>query len=293
VPSPHLTPVVDGLGYPESPRWHNGRIWCTDFLARTVQSFGADGSRAVHGYLPGQPSGLGFGTDGQMLVVSVYDRKLILFENDSPRIAADIAPYANSPLNDMAVSESGTAYVGVLGLETAYLPHTEIGSGRVVAVSAHGECRIAATDLGVPNGIAITPDGRHLIVAETRGRRLTEFRIADDGSLVDRCEFADCGDRMPDGITIDAAGAVWMGCPFSSEFVRVERGGRVLETIPVPGKWAIACVFGGPDLDQLWCATAQTTRDELFRGKAAGFLEVCAPATPGAPSAGPGVIIEA
>jgi sugar lactone lactonase YvrE len=282
MPSRHLTTVVDGLGYPEAPRWHQGRIWCTDFLSRTVLSFGPDGSRAVHGYLPGQPSGLGFGPGNEVLVVSVYDRKLIRIENESPRIAADIAPYANSPLNDMAVSESGTAYVGVLGLETAYLPHTATGSGRLVAVSAAGDCRIAATDLVTPNGIVITPDGTHLIVAETRGRRLTEFRIADDGSLVDRTEFAACGDRMPDGITMDAAGAIWMGCPFSSEFVLVERGGRVLETIPAPGKWAIACAFGGPDLDQLWCATARTTREDLFRGQATGFLEVCTPSTPGA-----------
>jgi sugar lactone lactonase YvrE len=280
--SSQLTTVVDGLGYPESPRWHQGRIWCTDFLSRTVRSYGSDGTGStVHGYLPGQPSGLGFTPDGEMLVVSVYDRKLIRFDNGALRIAADLAPQANSPLNDLAVSAAGVAYVGVLGLETAYLPHTEIGNGRVVAVSPGGECRIAATDLGVPNGIAITSDGSGLIVAETRARRLTEFRIADDGSLADRRVFADCGDLMPDGIAIDAAGAVWMGCPFSSEFVRIERGGRVLESIPTPGKWAIACTFGGPDLDQLWCATAQTNRDELFRGKATGFLEVCVPATPG------------
>lgn len=175
MPSPDLTAVVDGLGYPESPRWHDDRIWCTDFLSRTVRSFSSDGPGLVHGYLPGQPSGLGFGPDGEQLVVSVYDRKLIRLEDGSPRMAADLVPYSNCPLNDMAISPAGIAYVGVLGLETAYRPHTEIGSGRLVAVSPSGECRIVAADLGIPNGIAITSDGQSLVVAETCGRRLTSM----------------------------------------------------------------------------------------------------------------------
>jgi sugar lactone lactonase YvrE len=280
-PPPALTTVASGLGYPEAPRWHDGRIWCTDFITRTVQSVGPDGSIQVCGYLPAQPSGLGFRPDGEMLVVSVYDRKLIRFADGAPRVAADLGGLADSPLNDMALGPDGTAYVGVLGLETAYRPHTEIGSGTLVMVTPEGRSAVVASDLGVPNGIAVSADGSWLVVAETRARRLTAYDIAPDGTLAGRRLFADCGRRMPDGIALDAENAVWMGCPFSEEFVRVEAGGRVLEIVPTPGKWAVACAFGGPEMAHLYCTTARTTRPELFRGRSTGFVEVFEPGTPG------------
>jgi sugar lactone lactonase YvrE len=278
---PVLTVVASGLGFPEAPRWHNGEVWFTDFVTRRVQSVTAAGEVLPHAYIPGQPSGLGFLPDGGMVVVSTYDRKLIRREGDSLRVFADLAGLANSPLNDMTVTPDGIAYVGAFGLETAYRPHTETGPGMLIMVDPQGRSRVAATDLGVPNGMTVSADGRQLVVAETRAGRLTAFDIGPDGALARRRLFADCGGRFPDGIAMDAEGAIWLGSPFTEEFVRIADGGRVLETIPTPGRWAISCTFGGAGLTRLYCTTARTTRPELFNGRSEGFLEVSDVSVPG------------
>ncbi len=135
-----------------------------------------------------------------------------------------------------------------------------------------------AEGLNFPNGMVITPDEKTLIVAETMGRCLTAFDIAADGSLSGRRQFANLGVSavggvMPDGICLDAEGAVWVGSPLTSEFVRVKEGGAITHRIPVPGKWAVACMLGGEDRRTLFLCTAETTLQDLGQGKSVGWIE--------------------
>jgi sugar lactone lactonase YvrE len=132
--------------------------------------------------------------------------------------------------------------------------------------------------------MVITPDGKTLIVAETMGRCITAFDVTVDGSLTGRRLFADVGavGLMPDGICLDAEVAVWVASIATSEFVRVAEGGAVTQRIPVPGKWAVACMLGGPDRRTLFLCTARTTPADMALGKSAGWIETFGVDVPGA-----------
>ena len=144
----------------------------------------------------------------------------------------------------------------------------------IFLVTPDGQAVVAADELAVPNGMALSPDGRTLVVAETLGRRLTAFDVAEDGTLSGRRVFADVGERKPDGICMDQSGAVWFGSPFTSEYVLVKEGGEVLETIATPDRWAVSCALGD-DGATLWCATVAVTLDEYRMGGGRGAIEMC------------------
>jgi sugar lactone lactonase YvrE len=263
---------VTGLGYPEALHWHGDRLWFSDFLTRRVSSVGRDGNVHPEAYVPGQPSGIGFlGAD--LLVVSSFDRKLLRFSGGRVTVHADLAGLANSPLNDMCVVPSGRAYVGTYGVETAYVPADSVGEGQVILVEPDGRAEVVATGLAVTNGIAEGDGGRRLLVAETRGCRIAAFEIRPDGTLRPDGLFADLRELHPDGLCVLEDGSVWVGCPFESAFVRVAEGGRIVETLQTPGRWAVSCVLD-PRAGGLIGATARTTRPDLFRGVADGALEL-------------------
>ncbi len=268
--------VTEGLGFIEAPRWRAGRLYYSDFSARTVSSVDVDGHVVRHAYVAGQPSGLGFTPDGALLVVSVHEGLLLRIDESGPSVFADIGSTYRGNLNDMLVDTAGGAYVSafpqhVVGAATGQV-HGE-PSVPLLRVDPDGAVSVAADDLGIPNGIALTPDGRTLIVAETMRNVLTAFDVADDGRLSGRREFAPTGNRKPDGICLDADGAVWFGSPFTSEFVRVAEGGEVLAVVDTPGRWAVSCALddGG---SRLWCATVEVTLDQYRNGEGRGAIEV-------------------
>ena len=254
-----LTTLGDGLGFAEGLRWHDGKLWFSDFVTRRVQTLDLAGTLTEVGFVPGVPSGLGFTADGPPLVVSMLDRRLLAIGDGTLSVVADLRGLATFPANDMLVRPDGQAWISTMTHELWYEPLPARPLAPLLGVSPSGQVRVAAPDMAMANGIALLPDGKTLVVAETHGRRLTAFDVAGDGSLRRRRLFADLGDIHPDGICADANGDIWVGGLYAESFLHVREGGEVLDRIAVPGCWAVTCVLGGSDGRRLFCAVKPVT----------------------------------
>lgn len=265
--------MVRGLEFAEGLRWHDGRLWYSDFYRHGVfaATIGPDGRGAEEQVLglDSQPSGLGWLPDGRLLVVSMEDRRVLRREGDGTVVVhADLAEVAGGLANDMVVAVDGTAYVGNFGFED--WGRDERPTATLARVEPDGTVHAAADGLQFPNGSVLTPDGRTLIVGETMGHRFTAFTVGDDGSLHDRRVWADLGPVSPDGCALDAEGAIWVADASHGSVrrrdrwnpprrrgavVRVREGGEVTHRIAVPQR-AYACTLGGDDGRTLFVATA-------------------------------------
>ena len=263
--------VVDGVDFGEGPRWHEGRLWYSDFYQRAVYAVSTDGRRdAVHADLDDRPSGLGWSPDGRLLVVSMVDRKLLREDEQGALVEhADLSAIAAGNCNDMVVDAAGNAYVGNFGF--AYEEGGRFSTADLALVRADGTTEIAATGLRFPNGSVITPDGATLIVGESFGAGYEALTIADDATLVERRRWADVPGMAPDGCTLDADGAIWFADALGSQVVRVREGGEILETIATPQP-TFACALGGDDGRTLFVLCAPSSRPDEVAGKAAGAI---------------------
>ena len=244
---PHaLSPFVAGLAFPEAPRWRDGALWFSDFYDQRVARAAPDGSVETLATLDDQPSGLGWLPDGALLVVGMKKRQLLRLDGQEPAVFADLSAHAPAPCNDMLVDAQGRAWVGNFGfdlhLRASFAPTV------LLMVTPQGEVRTVAEDLHFPNGMALTRDGRTLIVAESYAKRLSAFDVQPDGTLSGRRSWAQFDGKgvAPDGICLDADGAVWMASPVSREVLRVREGGEVTHRIPTPQQ-ATACALGGEE----------------------------------------------
>jgi len=172
----------------------------------------------------------------------------------------------------MLIDPQGRIYVGHFGYDIAGRAEPQPAS--LLLVTPGGGISEVAGDLVFPNGIALSADGKTLVVAETFAHRLTAFDVQPDGSLSNRYTWASLPDHYPDGICMDARGGVWVGCTRKEQFLRVESGGYVSRRIETPGRWAIACALGGPNESKLFCATAETTQERMAAGDSRGFIEM-------------------
>ncbi len=248
-----LDTLIAGLAFPEAPRWHDGRLWFSDFYTRRVVAVDLDGRNETIVGVPNQPSGLGWTPDGQLLVVSMLDRRLLRFDGRSLVELADLSAHATGPCNDMVVDALGRAFVGNFGFDR-HKGEAERATC-LVRVDPDGTTTRAAEDLLFPNGTVVTPDGRTLIVGETLAHRLTAFDVAADGTLTGRRVFAQLDNVWPDGICLDSEGAVWVADPRGRQVVRVIEGGRIDRTISTGQRGAFACMLGGPDRRTLFVVT--------------------------------------
>lgn len=254
--TPRLEPFVKGLAFPESPRWRAGALWLSDFYQRRVLRVTADGAVETVAEVPGQPSGLGWLPDGRLLVVSMNDRRLLRQDGQALVEAADLSGLAAWPCNDMLVDGLGRAYVGNFGFDLH--ARAPFAATSLLLVTPDGQVRVAADDMHFPNGMVLTPDGRTLVVAESYGQRLTAFDVAPDGTLGRRRVWARLEGKGvgPDGICLDAQGAIWLASPVSREVLRVKEGGEVVERIATDGQ-AVACMLGGDDRRTLFVLTGR------------------------------------
>lgn len=275
------TTIIDGLAFPEAPRWHDGKLWFSDFYTHQVHCIGADGALKTVVDVPGQPSGLGWLPDGRLLVVSMHDRCLLRLDASGLATVADLSGLAPSHCNDMVVDRQGRAYIGNFGFDM--FNKEPVTPTVLLLVQQDGQARVVADDLLFPNGCVITPDQSTLIVAETFGKRLTAFDIAADGSLGRRRVWADLGEASPDGICLDAEGAVWVASPPTSEFLRVREGGEIAERIKVSNQ-AIACALGGPDGRTLYMVTGRVSKAPRALAERVGRIESLRVTVPGAGS---------
>jgi sugar lactone lactonase YvrE len=268
-----------GLDFGEGPRWHDGRLWVSDFYAHEVSSFGPAGDRRLEVALDDQPSGLGWLPSGELLVVAMKSRQVRRVEaNGSVRVHADLAAIANGPCNDMVVGGAGNAYVGNFGFDTER--GDEFRTADLALVRPDGSTEVAATDLRFPNGSVITPDGSTLIVGESMGRRYTAFTIGSDATLSDRRVWAKLSSGAPDGCALDAEGAIWMADASGAGCFRVAEGGDILDGVTA-SQPIFACALGGSDRRTLYLVTAPAFGDEQT-GRGEGRIEAVEVDVPGA-----------
>jgi sugar lactone lactonase YvrE len=240
-------PFVSGLAFPEAPRWHAGALWFSDFYDQRVVRAEPDGSlRTVVALAGDQPSGVGWLPDGRLLVVGMRKRQLLMVEEGRVTVAAELANLAPGDCNDMLVDPLGRAYIGNFGFDLH--ARAPFAPTVLLMVPPGGAARVVAEDLHFPNGMALTPDGRTLIVAESYGKRLSAFDVRADGTLQGRRPWAEFEEKgvAPDGICLDADGAVWMASPVSREVLRVKEGGEITHRVATPEQ-ATACALGGGD----------------------------------------------
>ena len=265
-----LRPLLRDLTFTEGPRWHQGRLWFSDFYSHRVLAVTPDGAVETIVTVPQQPSGLGWRPDGTLLIVSMLDRKLLRLDGTELQEVADLSGLAGGPCNDMVVDGAGRAYVGNFGFDR-YQNEPE-RAATLVRVDPDGTVSAAATDLRFPNGSVITPDGHTLVIAETMGQRLTAFRIGPDGSLSDRRLFAGLAGHFPDGICLDAEGAIWVADARGAELLLVRDGGAIIDRIALPaGRHAFACMLGGADRQDLYVCTAPGSGPAAAEKRAAGI----------------------
>ncbi|GLY43156.1 gluconolaconase [Amycolatopsis sp. NBRC 101858] len=279
--------VLEGFSYLECPRWHDGRLWVSDFYTERVVAIDGNGGIEVVAEVPQQPSGLGFLPDGRLLVVSMRDHR-ILVRDGSGKLAehADLSGVVSGVLNDMVVDDRGRAWVGNFGFDLmggAPLRYTTL-----TRVDPDGSVAVAAEDLGFPNGMVILPGGV-LVVAETFAGRLTAFDIGEDGELSGRRVWAQFGQTpetddveeavqrlevAPDGICADAEGAIWVADAVHNRVLRVQEGGRILDEIDA-GTGVFACMLGGDDGRTLFlCAAPSFAEHERRPVREAQLLAV-------------------
>ena len=265
------TVLAEGLSFPEGPRWHEGAFWFSDMHAGQVYRLDDGGVLSTVASVPGSPSGLGWLPDGRLLIVSMQDHRLLRQESDGTLTeVADLSALATHRCNDMVVDARGRAYIGNFGfdLDGGEPPRKT----NLVLATQDGSVRAVASEVSFPNGAVITPDQRSLILGETFAGQLTAFDIAEDGSLENRRVWASLPGVAPDGICLDAEGAVWVASPISSEVVRVREGGVVLERIPVETQ-AFACMLGGPEGATLFVCTAKDSKAEACLAERTGRIE--------------------
>lgn len=280
--SPQLKVFADDFVFLEGPRWRFGKLWVSDVNGKKVYTLTEQGERAVCVEVPTRPSGIGFLPDGTPLVVSMKDRTLQRVEHGRLVQHASVAHLVEGEINDMVVDRRGNAYVGSMGYDL--FGGAKFKPGNLVLVTPDGKARVVADGLHFPNGPVVTPDNRTLVVAESWGKRLAAFTIADDGSLSGHRVFADLGDYTPDGITLDAEGAIWVAAFANNAFVRVRDGGEIAEVISSGERRAVACTLGGADLKTLYCLTYAGEMKDIGKGMRAARIETVRVAVPGAGS---------
>jgi sugar lactone lactonase YvrE len=252
---------VDGRAFLEGPRWRadesGGALYVSDMHSHEVLRVTTAGDVEVVAALANSPSGLGWLPDGRMLIVSMDDRRLLRRDDGHVVEAADLSRVAPHEINDMVVDGHGHAFISQFGFD---FHHGErLRPAPVLRADADGSVHVATDGLRMANGMVVTNDDRTLIVAESAGRCLIAFDLADDGTLSGQRVWAELPERdFPDGICIDAEDCVWVAGPASDRFVRVQEGGEITDVVAVPGRHAIACALGGDERRTLLCCTSPT-----------------------------------
>ncbi len=262
--------LLDGLMFTEGPRWHDGKLYFSDMHAHKVMAVGLDGEAQTVAEVPTWPSGLGWLPDGRLLIVSMTDRKVLRQDADGLKTHADISKLASFHCNDMVTDTKGRCYVGNFGYDL--LTDAPQKPAELVLVNPDGSARVAATGLEFPNGTVITPDGKTLVVGESMAHRLTAFDVQSDGSLSNRRVWAELAEgTVPDGIALDAEGAIWVASPMTHELLRVREGGAVAEQLKFE-TMPVACALGGPGRRTLFMLTSDSINPDECRAQKASRI---------------------
>jgi sugar lactone lactonase YvrE len=259
--------LLGGLSFGESLRWHHDRLWLADWGAQEVLAVNGEGRPEVMARVdfPAFPMCIDWLPDGRLLVVAARDGRLLRQEPDGTLATyADLSSLAERghPWNEIVVDGRGHVYLNNQGFD---FPGGEFAPGTIALIRPDGSAKQVAEGIAFPNGMAVTPDNSTLIVAESYGQKLTAFQIAADGSLSPPRVWADLGDGVPDGICLDAEGAVWYADVPNKRCVRVREGGQVLQTIQLD-RGCFSCALGGSDRTTLFMMATQWHGTERLAG---------------------------
>jgi sugar lactone lactonase YvrE len=272
-----------GLKFTESPRWHDGKLWFLDIHDKRIKKVDLEGRVETALELPFVPNAFGFRRDGSLLVGDAMQRQIHRWDGNALSLFANLADITTFCLSDGIVDAQDRMYVGDIGYN--FFDHTlrPVDTCVIACVDPEGRARVVADGLYFPNGMMITPDGKTLIVGETMGHRLTAFDIGADGTLANRRVYAQLHeDVSPDGIALDAEGAVWLANP-EGKFgaLRVREGGEILERVELDTE-CYAVMLGGSKRQQLFiCCSNSHDPGEISRNPSA-TLRVIEVAVPGA-----------
>src|SRR5437660_6218853 len=280
---PELHTLLTGLAFGESPRWHEGRLWVDDWGAKEILVVDREGEREVIVKVSFPPFPLCFDwlPDGHLLLVSSREGRVLRLESSGELVThADLNDLAHKghPWNEIVIDGRGNTYLNNQGFD---FPGGEFAPGTIALLTPDGAASQVADGIAFPNGMAITPDNSTLIVAESYGKKLTAFDIEASGSLSHRRVWAETGPDHPDGICLDAEGALWYADVGNKHCVRVREGGEVLQTIELD-RGCFACMLGGADRKTLFLVAREWHGMDFSKGMGTGqLLTVGAPA-PGA-----------
>jgi len=279
MPEPQV--LMTGIAFGESPRWHDDRLWFADWGARELIAVDLEGKSDVMlqlGFPSFQAICFDWLPDGRQLIVSSREGLVLRREPDGSLVThADLTRLSDPSWNEIVVDGRGNAYLNSIGFDLG--SGAEAAPGILALVTPDGSARQVADGIAFGNGMAVTPDNSTLIVAESYANRLTAFDIAADGSLSNRRVWADLGSGVPDGICVDAEGAVWYADVPNKHCVRVREGGEMLQKVDLD-RGCFACMLGGPDRRTLFLIAREWrgmagTADEARTGQ---VLTVDAPA---------------
>jgi sugar lactone lactonase YvrE len=280
----------EGLSFGEGPRWHDGRLWYSDFYRHAIFSIDEEGDERLEVMVPNQPSGLGWLPDGDLLYVSMTDQRVMRRHEETSSLFCDISPYCEFWANDMVVSEAGFSYVGNFGFDLDVMLR-DIGSAgmmaapppttNLVVIDPTGAVVQVVPDMAFPNGGVITPDGTTLIVGETMTFRLSAFDIAGDGTLTNRRVWAQLDFVATDGMCFDAEGQIWVANALATQCLRVKEGGEITGIVDT-NRHAFACMLGGADRNRLFVMTAPTSDRFKIADVTEAAIEVADVEVPGA-----------
>ena len=302
-----LKKLTGGLYFGEGPRWHENKLWFSDFYSHKVMTLDENNSLETVCEVPSQPSGLGWLPNGDLLIVSMLDRKILRFSEGSISVHADLSEYVTHKCNDMVVGRDGTAYVGNFGMGDA---GESLNSTHVMIVKSDGTVLKGPDNLLFPNGTVITEDGKNLIIAETLGAKLTSFDIEDNGELTNRKLWARTSPlfslliikflssmgfdlskvdfskysknlHVPDGICLDEKNGIWIASPTTKAIVRIEKGGNITDTINTP-KGAFACMLGGKERKTLYVIISNSSDPQEAQASPEGEIHSIEVEIPGA-----------
>jgi sugar lactone lactonase YvrE len=251
---PEVQVLLDGLGIPESPRWHDGKLWFANWIGQEIVSVDPDGTAEFTPTPVSKERLMGWSIewlpDGRLLTTGDKIRRT--------EIDGSVTVLSEQPANEIVVDNRGNIYLN--GADFDFAGGEAPKPGYIKVLTPDGELREVASDIQFPNGMVITPDGDTLVISESFAGRLTAFDIQANGDLTNRRTFAD--DLGPDGICLDAEGAIWVSTGGSS-VVRVADGGKVLQRIDLPEHRApFAIALGGPAGTTLYLATAEWHADQ-------------------------------
>jgi len=259
-----------GIDFGEGPRWHDGKLWFSDFYRGAVFTVDERGNEEKVASVDARPSGLGWLPDGTLLIVSMLDQLVLAMGADSKlRVHADLSGLVVGNCNDMVVAPSGHAFVGSFGFDLD--AGQEFAAAQLVRISPDGEAGVVADDMMFPNGSVITPDGSTLIVGETFGGQYTAFDLSGDGTLSNRRVWAKVEGSAPDGCCLDSDGGIWMADVIGNRFARVIEGGEITQVIPTEMA-AVACALGGDDRRTLHMLCSPGTAPEDVAGKGGSVI---------------------